>query len=286
VRLRSSGPGDIPNPHPFFRKSLHRNLNLLFSHNGSVDTKTLRELIRIENQSYADSNPPDYPDPNYLDSDLFFLFIVEIMDTHLSESIEQCVRIAIAKIDSALGPSNAPQLNFLMTDGYTLWALRHAQEIPDYYSLYYYPFPNILPSNFWIAASIPLDDKPDWRLIPNSCLVTLRPGEEPILTYIYNPPPCSLTIPVSAALAIRQNPASKKVTLTYELSARTQTRITVLNIAGMHIKTIADDWQALGVHTVTWEGRDERGNTVPAGSYFITLEHNGKVMTRKAVLLQ
>jgi predicted glutamine amidotransferase len=288
VRSRSSGPGDIPNPHPFYRKSLRRNLNLLFSHNGSVSTKALLELIRSEDPAYIDSNPPDYPDPNYLDSDLYFLFMVEIMDTYLSESIEQCVRLAVTKIDSALGPSgNAAELNFLMTDGYTLWALRHGSSIPDYYSLYFYPVPENEPSNFWIAASVPLDDEPEsWCKIPNSCLVTLRPGEEPLLTYIYNQPPCSLTIPVSAALVVRQNPASRKITLTYELAARTHVRIAVRNIAGMHVGIIADEWQSFGVHTLVWEGKDERGRTVPAGPYFISLEHNGKVMTRKVVLLQ
>ncbi|HEX7321152.1 MAG TPA: class II glutamine amidotransferase [bacterium] len=288
VRSRSSGPTDIPNPHPFFRKSLRRNLNLLFSHNGTVDTKTLLELIRREDPAYLNSNPPDYPDPNYLDSDLYFLFIVEIIDTHLSESIEQCVRLAVTKIDSALGPpANTSQLNFLMTDGYTLWALRHGWLIPDYYTLYFYPIPQNEPSNFWIAASVPMGIDPGpWCEIPNSCLVTLRPGEKPLLTYIYNQPPCSLTIPVSAALAVHQNPSSRKINATYELAARTQVRITVRNIAGIHVKTIADEWQALGVHTVTWEGKDERGNTVPAGPYFISLEHNGKAMTRKAVLLQ
>jgi predicted glutamine amidotransferase len=287
VRSRSSGPTDIPNPHPFFRKSLHRNLNLLFSHNGTVDTRVLRELIRRENQAYIDSNPPDYPDPNYLDSDLYFLFIVEIMDTHLSESIEQCVRLVVAKIDSALGPpENTSQLNFLMTDGYTLWALRHGWSIPDYYTLYFYPVPVNMPSNFWIAASEPLDSNTGaWCEIPNSCLVTLRPGEVPLLTYIYNQPPCSLTIPVSAGFIMRQNPTREEITMTYELAARMQVRLTVYNIAGIHVKTIADEWQSLGIHTVTWEGKDERGNTVPAGSYFISLEHNGKVMTRKAVLL-
>jgi len=288
VRNRSSGPNDIPNPHPFFRKSLNRNLNLLFAHNGSVATDVLLELIKATNSNYLGLNPPDYPDPSYLDSDLYFLFIVEIIDTYLSESIENCIRIAVAKIDSALGP-RLSQLNFVMTDGYTLWALRFAESIPDYYTLYYYPSTGPEASDYWIVASEPLDcNALFWTEIPDATIVTLRPNELPVFTYI-NGPPISTSYssaPITNTLWPNKNPSRGGVMITYRLDVESDVRLSIYDIKGTKVRDLMKEIQIPGVYSVTWNGRDDENNSVPAGAYFCNLSYGDNLISRKIILLK
>jgi len=41
-----------------------------------------------------------------------------------------------------------------------------------------------------------------------------------------------------------------------------------------------------GIHVEEWNGRDDQGQTVVSGLYFVRLEAGDQVMTRKAVLLK
>jgi len=41
-----------------------------------------------------------------------------------------------------------------------------------------------------------------------------------------------------------------------------------------------------GEHTMTWDGRDESGRSVPSGTYVIRLQAEEKVQARKVTLLK
>ena len=149
VRSGSSGPtSGIPDPHPFLRESLNRDFKMLLAHNGNIPVKKLLEVIANTDPFYFRLNPPDYP-PDYIDSDLYAIFIMATIDTYMNLTIEECIQTAVTRIDSAIGLS-AAKYNFVMTDGTTLWALHYNKSTTDRATLYLYP--NVSESSFVICS--------------------------------------------------------------------------------------------------------------------------------------
>jgi flagellar hook assembly protein FlgD len=63
-------------------------------------------------------------------------------------------------------------------------------------------------------------------------------------------------------------------------------RLTIFDVAGRKVATLVDDVRAAGEHTVVWEGRDDRGQSVPSGTYFYRLESDNFVRTRTMMLMK
>jgi subtilisin-like proprotein convertase family protein len=59
----------------------------------------------------------------------------------------------------------------------------------------------------------------------------------------------------------------------------------VFDIAGRHVRTLADGFHAPGFHSVDWNGRNEAGQRVGAGIYFYRLQAGDFLATRKVTLL-
>ena len=286
VRSGTSGStGGIPNPHPFQRCGITRNFQMLFAHNGSIPVEVLLELIQAINPAYLDLNPPDYA-PDYLDSDLYAIYIMEIIDTYHNNTIEECIMIGITKLDSALNFDNA-QLNFVMSDGFTLWALRYARSPLRNFDLYYYPHIGI--SSFWVAASKPLDTlNLYWAAVPNSTLVILTPGEPPQLINIFDVYETSAVY--QGLEIIYPNPFKGKTEIRYcigqcaegielkiyDTSGRVVRSFPIVNLCN----------QNKSVVSVYWDGADDSNRKLPNGIYFCNLNTEDTIYTRKMVLLK
>lgn len=66
----------------------------------------------------------------------------------------------------------------------------------------------------------------------------------------------------------------------------------IYNIGGQLVKTLVDEGQKVGLHTVRWDGRGDDGTRVASGVYFYRMEAraglgtSGFVEIRKMVLLE
>jgi flagellar hook assembly protein FlgD len=60
----------------------------------------------------------------------------------------------------------------------------------------------------------------------------------------------------------------------------------VYDVQGRLIATLAQRFQPAGSHAVGWNGQQENGTPAPAGIYFIRLETNQGIQTRKAILMR
>jgi hypothetical protein len=67
------------------------------------------------------------------------------------------------------------------------------------------------------------------------------------------------------------NPSQGTLTLRFSLADGAETRIEILDVAGRRLRTLALGPIAAGDHAVTWNGRDESGARVRAGTYFVRL---------------
>lgn len=287
IRNASSGPqSGIPDPHPFSRYAVNRELHIFFAHNGTMDTGILFNLIYSTNPAYLDLNPPDYA-PEYLDSDLYALFLLEIIDMNAGRAIEDCIRIAVTAIDSAF-QNNTAQCNFVMFDGTSLYAVNFSRAPLDALTLYLYA--PLWRSHFWAVASEPLDAyQQSWVAVPNSTLVVLKPYTPPRFYNVLLDKNRALEI--NGFNIIYPNPFTEEVTISFSIShlvAINRTyHIRIFNNAGQLVRTLYTDPNDRGnPNVVVWNGYDEEGNRLPAGAYYCFLASEDTSYTKKIVFLR
>jgi photosystem II stability/assembly factor-like uncharacterized protein len=77
------------------------------------------------------------------------------------------------------------------------------------------------------------------------------------------------------------NPFNPITTISYNLSEPGQISLDVYNVLGTHIVTLLQEYTSSGNHSVLWNAKDE-----PSGVYYYQLIVNGKLETRKMLLLK
>lgn len=64
------------------------------------------------------------------------------------------------------------------------------------------------------------------------------------------------------------------------------TTLKIYNVLGQEVRTLVDGLQGAGYYTVSWDGRDGKGNTVPTGVYIYRLQVENVVATKKMLCLK
>jgi hypothetical protein len=84
-------------------------------------------------------------------------------------------------------------------------------------------------------------------------------------------------------LALTPNPSQQEVSIDFALAREEPVRLSVIDVRGRRIVTLADGVYAAGHHQVIWNGVG-RSARVPAGLYFVDCETAEKQSVRKLVL--
>jgi hypothetical protein len=82
------------------------------------------------------------------------------------------------------------------------------------------------------------------------------------------------------------NPFNPSTTIRYTLGDAGHVQLVVFDTAGRRVRSLVDATEAAGGHTVTFDGRDDRGGILASGVYFYRLQAGGIAQTRKMVLLK
>jgi hypothetical protein len=82
------------------------------------------------------------------------------------------------------------------------------------------------------------------------------------------------------------NPFNPSTSIRYSLAWRQPVRIDIFDVTGARVTTLVDGDRRAGVHSVSWNGRDGRGEPVASGIYLIRMTTEGHRFVRKAVLLK
>lgn len=82
------------------------------------------------------------------------------------------------------------------------------------------------------------------------------------------------------SINVYPNPFREQVNLTYELERSAQVHVAVYDITGKQVATLVNGQQGAGKHIQTMDGNNYN---MPAGTYFIRLNVDGKVMTNKII---
>ncbi len=116
VRAMSVGMQSKENSHPF------QNNNWLFVHNGTVDKDHLRLLLEPKYKQMLEGDT---------DSEVYFYWVLQNIEHHNNDVIEG-VKNAIKEVISR----RYTGINFLLSDGTSLYAFRYSQNPQDAYTLY------------------------------------------------------------------------------------------------------------------------------------------------------
>jgi hypothetical protein len=84
---------------------------------------------------------------------------------------------------------------------------------------------------------------------------------------------------------IAPNPSAGATTIHFSIARETRVRIAVLDLAGREVVRLADGPWAPGGHQVVWNG-ESAGGRAPAGIYFIRLQTDEQILTRRFVMLR
>lgn len=82
------------------------------------------------------------------------------------------------------------------------------------------------------------------------------------------------------------NPFRPSTAIRYTLPGPGYVTLKVYNVIGQEIKTLVEAQQAAGLHTVTWNGVDRRGQRLASGVYIYRLYVEDRVLSKKMVLLE
>jgi hypothetical protein len=82
------------------------------------------------------------------------------------------------------------------------------------------------------------------------------------------------------------NPFNPRVTIPFQLAHDGPVTLSIYDVSGRLVKTLADGWTSRGAHSVMWEGVGGSGERVASGVYFYRLTVGSRVETRKMVLLK
>jgi flagellar hook assembly protein FlgD len=94
-------------------------------------------------------------------------------------------------------------------------------------------------------------------------------------------------VPESFALAQNfPNPFNSATTIRYTLQQPSRVTLKIYNLLGEEIKTLVEADETTGWKSVDWNGTDRFGRSVNSGVYVYRLEIEGKVLSRKLMVLR
>ncbi len=82
------------------------------------------------------------------------------------------------------------------------------------------------------------------------------------------------------------NPFNPATTISFSLAESNFTELSVHNITGQKIRTLASGMLSAGQHSIVWDGMNENGMPVSSGLYFTRLESGGMAKTARMTLMK
>jgi predicted glutamine amidotransferase len=170
VRKSASPPYNVPNPHPFNRSKLGKWWT--FGHHGVIDKAVLVQLI---GDAYLAANPPQYGSniSEWNDSELYFIYLLKCIEEN-SGNVRSGVAEAVTAISSH---SSSYNMDFVFSDGTTLWAFRKGDSI---HVVYYY-YNSTFPQYAAVASQYPTSTQGGWVFMNNYNFVELTRTGAPLV---------------------------------------------------------------------------------------------------------
>jgi len=89
-----------------------------------------------------------------------------------------------------------------------------------------------------------------------------------------------------ALLANTPNPFNPSTLIKYELPQQVEVKLVIFDLVGRQVRTLVDQRQQAGRYAVTWDGRNEQGQSVASGVYLYQLRAGNFVQVRRMALVR
>ncbi len=90
--------------------------------------------------------------------------------------------------------------------------------------------------------------------------------------------------PSEFRLALRPNPSSSAVEIEFASHGGERASVRVYSVSGGLVKSLFSGRMAQGSNRISWEGDNEDGRPVSAGTYFVVLRAESKTITKKLIM--
>lgn len=87
-------------------------------------------------------------------------------------------------------------------------------------------------------------------------------------------------------LKAQPNPFNPQTTISYSTLDPGIVSLRLYDVTGRCVRTLVERWTASGEHMAAWDGKDDRGQAMASGVYFVRLRSSGRVETQRVVLLK
>ncbi len=82
------------------------------------------------------------------------------------------------------------------------------------------------------------------------------------------------------------NPFNPEISIAYGLPENRPVKLEIFDINGRRVRTLVDQSQKAGWHTVSWNGKNKFGKTVSSGTYIFRIRAGKEVISRKIIFLK
>ncbi len=93
-------------------------------------------------------------------------------------------------------------------------------------------------------------------------------------------------LPRAYSFTFMPNPFVHALNVHYALPIKTDVNVRVYDVTGAEVTTLVNDAQEPGYYTIRWLGEDDRGRTLSAGVYFVTVKTQGYSAKHKVVFVR
>ncbi len=87
-------------------------------------------------------------------------------------------------------------------------------------------------------------------------------------------------------LVVGPNPGRGRIDIAFMLTGSERVEVTVFDAAGQRVRELNVSGLNPGVCCLTWDGHDDRGQTVGAGTYIVRIQAGNAGMNRTVVLIK
>lgn len=82
------------------------------------------------------------------------------------------------------------------------------------------------------------------------------------------------------------NPFNPSTVIRFGLPKEDNVELSLYNISGERVRTLVSEHRNAGVHTVTWDGRNDYGNQLPSGIYFYKMKTSAFNEVKKLIMIK
>ncbi|MBN1155162.1 S8 family peptidase [candidate division KSB1 bacterium] len=121
----------------------------------------------------------------------------------------------------------------------------------------------------------------------------LHPYNAPEMVFTFNPNDMSIhpgEPPVQPELFVLYqnypNPFNGRTTIKYDVLKPAHVSLNIYNVLGQRVRNLVDRFQLASSYLVDWNGDDDHENPLGSGIYFVEILSDGRIQTKKMLLLK